>query len=163
MKKRPRRENIKMYPKYHIILGFIFTIIIYLFFPSINFMYLTIIFLSSFLIDLDHYLFYVYSKKDFNLKNAYKWFDNHSKKFKSMNLSQRNYHYVQLFFFHGIEILLILLILGFMVSQIFLLIFAGFVFHLTLDLIHQLFYGYRIDKMSIIYDYFKYKKLVRID
>ncbi|MBU1136564.1 MAG: hypothetical protein ABIG37_01670 [Nanoarchaeota archaeon] len=62
-----------MLPKHHILLGALFSFTIFLIFPEIKF-YTFVIFLSSFLIDFDHYLVYVFRKKDFNLKKANKYF-----------------------------------------------------------------------------------------
>ena len=62
-----------MIPKHHIIIGALATIIIYLTLPITN-LQAIIIFLSSFLIDIDHYLIYVLTKKDLSQKNARRFF-----------------------------------------------------------------------------------------
>ena len=149
-----------MYPKYHIILGFIFTITLFFLFPQFNIFALSIIFLSSFLIDIDHYLGHAYLKKDLNPFNALKWHFNLSKKEMKMDRKTRNMHYTHLCIFHGIEILVILFFLSY-INLIFLYIMIGFSFHMVLDIIYQPFYHDRIDKLSLIYDFFKYKKLKR--
>lgn len=58
-----------MLPKWHILFGFLFAYIIY-WFTSINVFEATLIFLSSVLIDFDHYVFIVNRKKIFNLKKG---------------------------------------------------------------------------------------------
>ncbi|MEK6830589.1 MAG: hypothetical protein AABX77_01010, partial [Nanoarchaeota archaeon] len=62
-----------MLPKYHIIIGLIASIAIYLIF-NLTIFQASIIFLSSFLIDADHYLLYIFRKKDFSLINSIKYF-----------------------------------------------------------------------------------------
>ena len=59
-----------MLPKTHILLGLIFSLLIY-FSLELTIIQASLVFLSSFLIDFDHYLWYVFKKKDFSLKNAY--------------------------------------------------------------------------------------------
>ena len=45
-----------MLPRWHIIFGAIFTAIIWIFSPETKIIYLSLVFLSSVLIDFDHYL-----------------------------------------------------------------------------------------------------------
>lgn len=134
-----------MLPKYHIILGFLFSLILYLIFPFISLWGSLIIFASSVLIDVDHYIYYIFAKKDLSLKNAYSFF------IKKPKLNPAMY------FFHGIEILLILFILGIFINKLFLFILIGFSFHLFLDIIEQIYYGFRIAKVSLVYDFIKFK------
>lgn len=148
-----------MMPSSHIFFGFIFSIILSYFFPSIGVLGMIIIFLSSFLIDFDHYLGYAIRKKNFNPIKAYKWNLEITKKLFSMTKKENDQFYTFICLFHGIEVLIILLILGFLVSKYFLFIFIGFSFHLSLDTIHSFIYNYRTDKVFLIYDYFKFKKL----
>ena len=42
-------------------------------------------------------------------------------------------------------------------------VFIGVTFHLILDLIEEISWEGRIDKISLIYDYFKFKKLKLIE
>ena len=53
-----------MYPKHHILLGFIFSVFVFILFPKIGILGVSIIFLSSFLIDVDHYIGYAIRKRD---------------------------------------------------------------------------------------------------
>jgi len=109
-----------MLPKTHIILGALFSII--LFFFGVNYFNCILVFLSSFLIDFDHYLWYIIRKKDFNLKNAYYTLKGTEKK------------KLYLMVFHTIEFLLFILLLSYLWKG-FLWIFIGMVFHSILDLI----------------------------
>ena len=59
-----------MLPKWHILFGAIFSMLVYFIF-NINLFQVSLIFLASIFIDFDHYLFYVFRKKDFNLKRVY--------------------------------------------------------------------------------------------
>lgn len=148
-----------MYPKQHILFGMVFAIILISIFPKIGFTGFVIVFLSSVLIDVDHYLYYIYKKKDFNLNKAIKWFTKEEKYFSSLSRGERNKFYMGFFFLHGIEVVLIILILAIFVSKYFLFIFLGISFHLLLDYLYQPLYWDRIEKISLIYDYFNNKNL----
>jgi len=152
-----------MYLKNHIFLGFIFSLALLLISPQIGLIGFFLIFLSSVLIDIDHYLYYVYKKKDWSLKNAYKWFIKTSKIFLSLPRKQRNNLYGGFCFLHGIEILLILFLLGIFVSKFFLFIILGISFHLILDIVDESKCKDRVDKFSIIHDFLKFKKLKFIE
>ena len=93
-----------MLPQTHIILGFLISLLLLALFPEITLFGFFVIWLSSVLIDIDHYLFYVYLKKDWNLKRSYKWFIKKSKQFENFSNKEK-----KLFispapcFLHGIE------------------------------------------------------------
>src|SRR3989339_499370 len=115
-------------------------------------------------IDIEHYFYYVHKKNDWGLKNSYNWFVEHGKKLKRLDLKERKKIYTGFYFLHGIEVLFILFLLGDFLHPYFLFVLFGFAFHLMLDIFHNFFYGHtRLDKFSIIYDYFKYKKLKFIE
>lgn len=151
-----------MYPSQHLIFGTIFAILVFAIFPQIGFLNFFLIIASTVLIDVDHYLAYAVKKKDWNLKNSYKWFMENTKKFHSFPREKRNKVYGAWCFLHGIEILILLFLFHF-VSKIFLFILVGFGFHLILDYLHNSLRMDRIDKFSTIYDYFKFKKLKWIE
>jgi len=124
-----------MFPKSHIILGFIFSLILLLLFPLISWTGFLIIFASSVLIDVDHYLFYVFIKKNWSLKNAYNWFSIRAKRFEFLPKPERKKKAKSCpCIFHGIEAIIILILLSFY-HKFFLYILIGFVFHEILDLI----------------------------
>ena len=152
-----------MLPKYHLILGILFSGFLFYFFPKIGLIGFIIIILSSFLIDIDHYLYYAYKKKSWNLKKAYKWFIEKRKKLFSLPKIQRKRFYMGFCLFHNVEILIILFFLGRFLSIYFYCILLGFFFHLFLDIIYQLNYIGKVDKFSFIYDLFKFKKLKFIE
>jgi hypothetical protein len=152
-----------MVPKYHILFGFIFSIILFFVSPQINFLEAGIIFISSFMMDIDHYFYYVLKKKNINPAKAVKWFFDKRKKLKKISPEKRTLYYSGFYFLHGIETLIILFILGIFLSKVFLLIFIGFVFHLFLDHLEQIYYNERMDKISIIYDFIKFRKMKEIE
>ena len=144
-----------MLPKHHLLLGFIFSLIL---FPFIGLIGSLIVFFSSFLIDVDHYLFYVFTRKDISLKNAYIWFLKRRNKFLALPKSKRrNFPFIPCFL-HGIEILIILFFLGFFISYYFYFILSGFTFHLFLDITWEIKHKSRINKISLIYDFIKFRK-----
>ena len=152
-----------MYPQHHLVYGIIFATALFFLFPAIGWLGFFIIILSTILIDVDHYIDYAVRKKDWSLKNSFKWHINIGKKLLSFPRKQRNNIYLGLCFLHGIEILLIFLFLGIFVSKYFLFVFIGLSFHLLLDAIHQTTYWDRIDKFSLLGDYLKFKKLDNVE
>ncbi|MEK6817340.1 MAG: hypothetical protein AABX80_00920 [Nanoarchaeota archaeon] len=147
-----------MLPKYHILFGFLFALFLFLIFNFIGLFGFFIIFASSVLIDIDAYLNYIFTKKDFSLRNAIKYLS--EKRRKAINLSKEKKTKIQSMIrvFHGVEVLLILFILGIFVNKIFLFIFIGFSFHLFLDLIEMIYYKFRIAKISTLYDFIKFNQ-----
>lgn len=125
-----------MLPKTHFILGLIFSLILLLVFQEIGAVGFLIVLASSVLIDIDHYLFYVFLKKDVSLKNSYKWFLEYDKKFKSLSKEQKIEYTMGVYLFHGIESILILILFFILTSNtIFVYILIGFIFHQILDFI----------------------------
>ena len=100
-----------MLPKWHVLFGAIFSVIIFSVF-HITIFKTTLIFLSSFLIDFDHYLWYVFNKKSLNLKKAYNWFISHSKKFLLLDSEKRKEYKMPNFIFHGLEFWIIIFVLS---------------------------------------------------
>lgn len=151
-----------MLPKYHILVGFITSIFLFLIFP-ITILEASIIFLSSFLIDFDHYLFYIYKNRDFNLKNSFNNFIKRGKKYRKLSKEQRNKIKQPIFLFHGIEFWSLLLILSF-IHKIFLFILTGIFIHMTLDYI-DLYYRkepfYKKTSQILVYIRNKNKKELR--
>ena len=145
-----------MRPKQHIILGLIFAAVFLLLFPQIGWTGFLIIILSSVLIDVDHYLFYVWYKKDYSLRNSYRWFVKKDMEFR--NLSKKQKKKIKFFpiILHGLEALFILIILSFF-SKIFLYILVGFLFHGFLDIIYLIYGGYSLKHSgSQIYNILNY-------
>lgn len=148
-----------MLPKYHIALGFFFSFVLFLIFPNIGLIGAGIIFLSSFLIDIDHYIYYIIKERKTSLKKAIHHFLEKRRKLSNMTIERRNEFYSGFCFLHGMEILIILILASTFISESFMFVFIGFALHLFLDLIEEIYKGLRIDKISVIYDWIKYKKL----
>lgn len=145
-----------MYPQHHFLLGTIFAIILFFLFPQIGLINIAIIILSTVLIDVDHYIYYIYKKRDFSLRKAYHWFSKNQKKFLSLSKEKRDKFYSGIFFLHGIEILIILLFLG-LFSNYFFFVFIGFALHLLIDIIWEISVGSKINRISLIYAILKSK------
>lgn len=112
-----------MLPKTHIIFGAIFSILMYYLFHTTIFQ-ASLIFLASFLIDFDHYAWYVNKKREFSLKKAY---------FHLKNVRPTK---PTMMFFHTVEFLLIVFLISFL-WQGFLFILIGMLFHSILDIIQM--------------------------
>ncbi len=151
-----------MLPRIHLTIGLIISTILFFIFPQIGILGIAIIFLFSFLIDIDHYFYFIHKKNSFNLKKAYLWFREKGRFLKKFPIKERKKFSTGFYCFHGIEIIIILLILGIFVSKYFLYILIGISLHLVLDWIELVHSKKRIFKISLIYDYFKNRKLKSI-
>jgi hypothetical protein len=134
----------KMLPKTHIFFGLIFSIFIFILFPEIEITGFLLIWLSSFLIDVDHYLFYIFTKNDFSLKNAHCWFIKKSEKAKKLSKSEKKKLITIPCIFHGLELIFILIILSFF-HKYFFFILIGILFHELLDVILIINEGFKLD------------------
>jgi hypothetical protein len=63
------------------------------------------------------------------------------------------------YIFHGIEVLICLFLLGIYFSKFFILIAIGFSFHLIIDLFDEFVKKGTLDKISLIYSYYRFRKL----
>lgn len=116
----------------HLTAGIILSLVFY---PFFNYLVI-IIFFSSFIFDIDHYIEYIIRKKDFSLIKAYK-------EAKELNKKQKSFKKVfindVLHIFHAIEFIIIISILSFF-SKPFLMILIGLLFHNLLDIIEMAYY-----------------------
>lgn len=152
-----------MLPDKHVFFGIIFVLALFLLFPGMSLSDLTIIFLSTVLIDFDHYLYYIFRKKDISPLAAYRWHKKLHKKFLSLSREQLRKIYSGFFIFHGLEALLIVLLLGIFLSRFFLFIFVGFLFHMILDWYTEIRLKDRTDKLFLLFDFLNFKKLKNIE
>jgi len=113
-----------MYVSKHIILGVIFSAFLYFVF-NLTLSQGLLIFLSSFLIDFDHYVFFIQRERNFSLKKAYRWW--------SKDLPRN--HKPMLNIFHTVEFHLLVLVLSFYIP-LFLYVFIGMIFHSLLDILY---------------------------
>ena len=118
-----------MLPFKHIIYSLILGLILFIILPYYSIIPFLIFFLSSVLIDIDHYIVYIWRKKDKSLVGALKWHEllnkNHTEKKKNIPF----FH-----FLHSFEFLILLVILSFFFKYIIYAL-LGFIFHSILDLI----------------------------
>ena len=127
-----------MYPKQHLFFGALFSLILLFFFPQIGFLGFITIILSTFLIDADHYIYYVFKKDNLNIKKAYFWFIKRTKKRKKLSKKERRKYKEDILIFHGIEFLVLLIFLLFL-NRIFLFVFIGVLFHFFLDFVDAIY------------------------
>jgi len=89
------------------------------------------IFVGGVLIDWDHYVYYIFQKKDINIIRSYRYF-------RSLRGLKKLAEYKKVFrFFHTIEFLIVIVILSFY-SEIFFLILIGILTHYILDVINEI-------------------------
>jgi len=148
-----------MYPPHHFFFGLAFSLSLLVIFPQIGLTGFFIILSSSVLIDIDHYIYYAYKKKDFNLIHAYAWFVNRKKKFILKPRTARNKYFAGIYFLHGFEVLFVLSLAAIFLSKNFLFVLVAFNFHLLLDIIETKRYIDRPIKLSLIYDIISSRKL----
>lgn len=124
-----------MLPRWHILFGAILTGIIYLLVPNLSWIYLVILFFSTFLIDFDHYVVAVSRTKKIGLFNSFEYFKQKEKEHRD-NLKKGivKKEKGDFMIFHTIEAHLVVLIIGLFFTP-FLYVFFGMLFHSLLDLI----------------------------
>ena len=142
-----------MLPKWHILIGFVFSYLLVYFFHFSIFAG-TIIFLSSwFLIDLDHYLRFISKSHKLSAIQFWKWSLDRGKRWKKLSREQKKEYKQPIFIFHGIEFILILIVLSYF-FEFFIFVIIGVIIHLLADYIDILakkeFFH---TKMSQIYTY----------
>ncbi len=127
-----------MYPKFHLLIGVLFCGILVLIFPQINLIGLSIIFLSSVLIDVDHMVYFVLKKKNLSLPRAYHWFVEKGDYWLSLPLGEKKIYCWPIFIFHGIEFVFFLILLSFL-FPVFLFVVIGVLLHLFCDYCHLIY------------------------
>ena len=122
-----------MLPRTHIILGAMFSIILWFIFPQTSWIYLGLVFLSSFLIDFDHYATCVLKTGRVGLFHSFEYHRRQGIKQrneKKMGIRRRgDFH-----FFHTVEFHALVFVLGLFFAP-FYYIFIGMIFHSLMDLI----------------------------
>jgi len=127
----------------HVMVGLVVSILLLFFHKEIGLFYVTILFLSSVLIDVDHYIFYAYITGDWSLKRAYYAF---------VNLEESN-NKKQLLLFHGVECWIVLLMLT-CLHSLFIYVCIGVALHIILDLLFMFDKGMSLfPKLSQIFVY----------
>jgi hypothetical protein len=146
-----------MNPFWHFLFGAILSLFLLFLFPEIGIINISILFFSSILIDADHYFFYIYEKRGFNLRKAYSYFLNNKKKMKELEGHFPSFSRSSFFIFHGLEVILLVFLLSFLFKP-FYFVFMGLSFHLILDLFEQAVYSKSFQKISVVNDFLNYKR-----
>lgn len=129
-----------MLPKTHILFGAIFTLVMYYVYPGINLGYLLLLWLSSFLIDFDHYIVAARKTKSFSLFRALHYFKvycEQEKKEIARGIRKKGHFMV----FHTFEFHILVLLLGLFIWKGFLFVFLGMAFHCILDIIFMVYHN----------------------
>lgn len=137
-----------MLPKTHVFYGALLSLSTWFLFPDFTWFPVLLLFFSSVLIDTDHYIWYVVTKKDWNLKNAYYY----------LKYEASESH--QLMLFHTVEFLIFTGLLSFIWFG-FYYILIGMLYHSALDIFNmtkqkQLF----AREFSLIKWYIRKKKII---
>ena len=114
-----------MLPIAHIIIGLVFGVILY-FAAGFTLVQSLVVFLSSFLIDIDHYIIYVITKKDWNIFRAYQHFKE--------KLANKERKLLSLCIFHTYEFIAVLAIAT-MFYEPLSFILLGFLLHIMTDIL----------------------------
>jgi len=101
---------------------------------GINYLGLFVILFFSIVVDFDHYLFYVYYKKDLSLKRALIWYKKKYNQFGKMSKKQKDKYQIGIFIFHGIECFFVMLALK-SVFPFMIWVINGWLLHMLLDYI----------------------------
>ncbi len=113
-----------MLPKYHIIIGFLFSIIVWLILPQIGVLGFLLIFLSSILIDIDHYLTYGFQANVWDLRKSY---------IKHKEIFRKRQKPI-MHLLHSVEFLILVFLLSLLFHPV-VFILIGLLFHSITDMI----------------------------
>lgn len=128
-----------MLPRWHILWGAAFTLVIWIAYPSIWWAYLVLVFLASFLIDFDHYIISVIKTGKWKLSDSFEYYREQGRR-QEAEKKKGIYRKWDFHLFHTIEFLIVIGILG-TVWMGFFYIFIGMVFHSLLDLLRMAYKG----------------------
>lgn len=120
-----------MLPRWHILFSAIFSILVYLSAPQINLFYVALLFLSSFLIDFDHYLCSVFKTKKIGIFHSFAYHKEMQRKERierDKGIKERGDFHL----FHTVEFNILVGLLGFVWIGFFY-VFLGMIFHSLLD------------------------------
>ena len=126
-----------MMPKWHVLFGGIFSLVLIAFF-DLSLVQGAIVFISSVMIDLDHYVLYVIKERKIHPK---KFWDHSMKRrdtWRSFSKKEKKLHKEPHFILHGLETIFILIILSYFLD-IFFWIFLGLSFHIFLDILERIY------------------------
>lgn len=119
--------------KWHILIGFITSYILVYFFEFPIFAGV-IIFIASWIIDLDHYFWYALETKDWNPFHAIRWYIKTNPKWLALTPDARKKFKYGIFIYHSLLLWIILIMLS-SIHPVFLWILIGIGIHMVADLI----------------------------
>jgi hypothetical protein len=147
-----------MIPRWHVLFGAVFTFILWLAVPNIDYLYLGLVFFSSFLIDFDHYLCAVIKTKSLSLKNAFEYHKEKHKQHqreKTKGIKKKgDFHLLHTVEFHALIGLLSIFWAG------FFYIFLGMMLHSITDAI-TMFYDNGLHRREFFFFNWLRRKVVR--
>lgn len=124
-----------MLPKWHILYGFVFSIIL-ISFLSFSVFAGVIIFLSAVFMDIDHVLMCIFESKSLNPVKFYSWALKRRDIWLNMD-SRENYKFPSCVL-HGIELIAVLVVLSYL-HIFFLWVLLGVLLHLILDILELIY------------------------
>src|SRR3989338_6548172 len=128
-----------MLPRWHIFFGAIFSLLIWIIAPQTSPVYIVLIFISTFLMDFDHYICAVFKTKKLGLFHSFKYHKEmlkQAREEKKKGIKRKcDFHLFHTVEFHILFGLLSLSWIG------FFYIFLGMVFHSFLDIYSILYEG----------------------
>lgn len=120
-----------MLPRWHIFYGLVLSLVVYQIFPEVSLFNLTLVFLSAFLIDFDHYITSSFKLKTLSLSKIFQYHKEmgklEAKQVKNGIKVKGDFH-----LFHTVEFHLIILALS-LLNKHFFFIFIGMLFHSIID------------------------------
>jgi hypothetical protein len=128
-----------MLPRWHILYGAIFALVLWAFAPQTGWIFLLLVFLSSFLIDFDHYVASVLKTGKLSLFESFEY---HRKKgiVEMREISKGIRRKGDFHLFHTLEFHILIGLLGLLWTGFFY-VFIGMVFHSLLDIYSMLNMG----------------------
>jgi hypothetical protein len=121
-----------MHFKYHLIISFLFSLLLYPVFGIASFL----VFFIGVAVDIDHYLITLVKFNMISMMDSVRYY---------INVVGRKFHYVgrnYLFIFHTVEFLVLFVLLYFLLpnySVVFLMLSAGISIHIIMDWIYDYF------------------------
>jgi hypothetical protein len=125
-----------MLPKWHILGGAFFSLALYFTF-GLGWLATLVIFISSFMIDIDHYFLYILKEKKIHPIRAVRWNVERRSRGRGLQRAERILYKEEHYFLHCIEALILLGILSIFFRPI-VLVLIGFGFHFILDLAEKI-------------------------
>jgi len=144
-----------MLPRWHIFWGAVFTFLIWILIPDTNIYYLFLVFISSFMIDFDHYAASVIKTGNYSLSKSFIYHKEAGiKQEKERNRGIRRRGDFHLF--HTLEFHALLFLIGIYFTP-FLYIFIGMTFHSLLDVFYLMYHGYLYRREFLFFNWLRKK------